>query len=144
MRGAVRLLRLKPRPGVDPHADGGGSRGEGGLGGHSQPVGEGCHAGLGRAQDPRVVRRRGHRGPVFQEARVRVLEPAELGFHGLSKTVVDHRVGWWRGGARGGFGDCWPAGEEADGRETAAAEKAGDGEEVVECHDGWVGPGMCD
>ncbi|KAI3696332.1 hypothetical protein L1987_79345 [Smallanthus sonchifolius] len=40
MRNAVRLIRLKSRPGVDPHADGGRRRGEIRLGGNTEAVRE--------------------------------------------------------------------------------------------------------
>lgn len=115
VRGAVGLLRLEPRPGVDPDAHSRGLGGEGGLRGDAEAVGEGRHAGLGRAQDPRVVRQRGHRGPVFQEAWVRVIEPAEFGFGRLREAVVEHGVGRGRGRRGGGLGGRRKGGEEAEG-----------------------------
>lgn len=48
MGGPVGVVGLEPRPGVDPHPDGGGAGGEARLGGDAEAVGERGDAGEGR------------------------------------------------------------------------------------------------
>lgn len=55
VRGAVGLLGLEARAGVDPHADGGGSGGEGGFGGDSEAIRERGNARLRGSEDASVV-----------------------------------------------------------------------------------------
>lgn len=95
VRGAVGLLSLEPRPGVDPHTDGGGAGRQVRLRGDTETVGEGGHAGLRGGEDPGVVGVSRVRRPVLEKPRVRVVELLDLGFNGLREAVVDHDV-WGR------------------------------------------------
>jgi len=132
MRGAVGFLSLEPRPGVDPNADGGGACGEGGLGSHAKAAGERGHAGLGRTEDAGVIGVGGDGAAVLEKAGVGVVEAAELGTAGGGEAVVEHGVGWGRGGAGGGRRG---GGEGASGGREAA-EAAGEGDKVVGGHGG--------
>lgn len=80
MRSAVVLVVLEPRPGVDPDPDSCGLRGEVGLGGYAEAVGEGGDTRLRGCEDVRVIRQARVGRPVLEEPRVRVLEPLELRF----------------------------------------------------------------
>ena len=137
VRGAVSLLGLEPRPGVDPDADGGGAGAEGGLGGDAEAVGERGHARLGGGEDARVVREGRPGGPVLEEAGVGVLEQPELGLHGLGSAVIDHGGGGRRGGrGGGGGGHGGGGGEGSEGGEGGGPPvgAAGRGKEAVEGH----------
>lgn len=84
MRSAIVLVVLEPRPGVDPDPDGCGLRGEVGLGGDAEAVGEGGDTSLRGCEDVRVIHEARVGRPVLEEPRVRVLEPPELRFDILS------------------------------------------------------------
>jgi len=137
VRGAVGLLGLEARAGIDPDADGGGAGGEGRFGGYAEAIRERRDARLRCSEDASVVGKRGARGAVFEEAGVRVLELAELGLDGLGGAVVDHGSGGWGSGRGGGGGDdSGGRRERSEGGERGGppVRAAGRGEEAVEGH----------
>lgn len=147
MRDPGRVLRLVPAPGVDPHADGGGARGERGLRGDAEPVGERRDAGLRRGEDGGVVGVGGDWARVAEEAGVRVLEPTEPGVDGLGDAVVHHHRGADRG--RVGGDDAGPRGGDRGGclaripgprrrRRGGGATAHCGGEEAAERHRGGI------
>lgn len=141
MSGPVGVVGLEPRPGVDPHPDGGGAGGEARLGGDAEAVGERGDAGLGGGEDAGVVGDGRVRGGVPEEPLIRVLQLPDLRLHGLGEVVVDHGVGGRRGGGDGGGGRCGSgggAGEEegggGGGPGAGAAGAAGESEQLLDGH----------
>lgn len=90
VRGAVRLLALESRPGVNVHADGGRARRQGRLGGDAEAVRESCNSSERRRQNRgvRVDRRVG--GVVPEESGIGILQFPQLLLDGFSQPVVDH------------------------------------------------------
>lgn len=72
MRRPISLLGLEPRPGIDPHPDSGGFRGEVRLGGDTEAVGKSRDFGVGSGEDVRVRSQGRVRGSVLEESRVGV------------------------------------------------------------------------